>query len=57
MEFDDSDWEHAVKSAAVAGDQEQLSRLFSIGKHHYGAEIGHIWARLLSALDAGAITG
>jgi hypothetical protein len=57
VEFDRTDWEHAVRTAAVAGDQAQLAELFSVGKRHFGAEVGHEWARLLSALDAGAITG
>ena len=57
MDFDREEWERAVRAAAIAGDQESLVELFSEGKRHFGAEVGQEWARLLSALDAGAVTG
>lgn len=39
------------------GDEEALSALFAEGRVHLGAQLGHEWARILSALDAGAVTG
>jgi hypothetical protein len=57
MDFDREEWERAVRAAAIAGDQDSLVELFSEGKRHFGAEVGQEWARLLSALDAGAVTG
>jgi hypothetical protein len=50
-------WEQRVREAALISDETSLRRLFNEGQQLFGAEIGHEWARVLSALDAGAVTG
>ncbi len=55
--FDQDSWEAAVRRAAVSFDEAELKSLFEVGLAQLGEQIGHEWARILSALDAGAITG
>lgn len=46
-----------MRSAAVDRDEAELRRLFVAGRSELGPEVGRAWARILSALDADAITG
>ena len=55
--FDRSIWEAEVRSAAVDRNEAELSRLFVVGRSELGSEVGRAWARILSALDADAVTG
>ena len=57
MAFDHASWEAAVRDAAISRDEAGLKSLFDVGRAELGAQLGHEWARILSALDAGAITG
>jgi hypothetical protein len=57
MEFDRACWEVAVQRAAVALDESALTSLFEEGRVQLGPQVGKEWARILSALDAGAMTG
>ena len=57
MTFDKALWEIAVRRAAVNSDEAELSSLFEVGHTQLGNQIGHEWARILSALDAEAVTG
>ncbi len=57
VEFDRAAWEDAVQQAAVERDESALTSLFQLGQAHLGAQVGQEWARILSALDAGAVTG
>jgi hypothetical protein len=55
--FDRSAWEVAVQTAAIQYDETALRSLFEQGRSEMGAQAGQEWARILSALDAGAVTG
>jgi hypothetical protein len=57
MAFDQSSWEAAVRRAAIDRDEAILKILFGQGQVALGTKVGHEWARILSALDAGAVTG
>ncbi|MFY9219484.1 MAG: hypothetical protein WAO40_02910 [Candidatus Nanopelagicales bacterium] len=57
MTFDQDSWEAAVRRAAVSSNEAELKSLFEVGLKQSGEQVGHEWARILSALDAGAVTG
>lgn len=57
MEFDRTGWEAAVQEAAIRRDETALRSLFEQGRFAMGARVGVEWARILSGLDAGAVTG
>lgn len=55
--FDRTAWQAAVQAAAIQRDEVALRSLFEQGRAELGAQAGQEWARILSALDAGAVTG
>lgn len=55
--FEMDAWEAAVRRAAISGSEPELSALFVQGRAALGPRVTHEWARILSALDAGAVTG
>lgn len=57
MGFDRDTWADAVRRAAVAQDEATLASLFAQGRDELGVQVSREWAAILSALDAGAITG
>jgi hypothetical protein len=50
-------WHEAVATAAVAGDQVALRRLYLEAEELFGADASTTWAEAMSALDASAQTG
>jgi hypothetical protein len=50
-------WADAVRRAAIAQDEAALAALFAQGRRELGAQVSREWAAILSALDAGAVTG
>ena len=51
------DWTDRVRAAAVSGDEAALRQLFSEGRGIWGSSLSTVWAKVLSGLDASAITG
>jgi hypothetical protein len=50
-------WRDRVRAAAMAGQQDDLRRLFDAANALFGEDATAEWARTLSALDGTAITG
>ena len=50
-------WRDEVRDAAIAGDQDALTRLYAAAQELYGDDAGARWAEAVSALDASAQTG
>lgn len=57
MGFDRDSWEAAVQAAASQRDEVALRSLFEQGRAELGGQVNEAWARILSAWDAGAVTG
>ncbi len=50
-------WADQVHHAAMAGDADELRRLFEVGRTLFGDGVSHRWSEALSAFDASAVTG
>lgn len=50
-------WIDEVATAAKAGDQQALVRLYGEGKPIFGDQLPHEWSEVLSAWDSSAVTG
>jgi hypothetical protein len=51
------EWSDAVAAAAIAGDRDELGRLFRVAEELFGAQASHKWSEATSGLDANAQTG
>jgi hypothetical protein len=50
-------WRERVERAALAGDGDELRRLFAEAQTLFGDDSGTRWAEALSAVDSSAVTG
>jgi len=50
-------WRERVERAAMAGDGDELRRLFTEAQELFGDDAGTRWAEALSAVDSSAVTG
>lgn len=50
-------WRERVERAALAGDGDELRRLFAEAQTLFGDDAGTRWAEAISAVDSSAVTG